>query len=192
MQDCGNKNPAAGNDLAAKEVKAMNKTIFLIGFMGAGKSTVAQELKNRLGFPVVEMDARIAEQEGMSIPDIFEKKGEPYFRKLETELLESFTADAPAIVSCGGGAAMREENVAAMHRGGVTVLLKASPETILERVKDNDDRPLLRGKKNTSDIQKLMDQRYPKYEAAADIAVDTSGLTVPEVCDAILSELDKM
>ncbi len=169
----------------------MDKTIFLIGFMGAGKSTVAKELKDRLGFPIVEMDARIEEQEGMSISQIFAEKGEPYFRKLETELLESFTADAPAIVSCGGGAAMREENVAAMHRGGVTVLLKASPEAILERVKDNDDRPLLRGKKNTSDIQSLMDQRYPKYEAAANFAVDTSGLTVPEVCDVILAELEK-
>ncbi len=168
----------------------MDRTIFLIGFMGAGKSSAAQALSERTGFPVIEMDAEIAEQEGMSIPEIFEKKGEPYFRGLETKLLESFTAAAPSIVSCGGGAAMREENVAAMHRGGVTVLLEASPEAILERVKDNDDRPLLKGRKNVSDIRALMDQRYPKYLAAADIRIDTSELTISEVCDEIIRKIE--
>lgn len=170
----------------------MERTLFLIGFMGAGKSTVAKALSERLGYPVTEMDADISKKEGMTISEIFEKKGEMYFRELETRLLESFSASAPGIVSCGGGVPMREENVKAMHQSGVTILLEASPSAILERVKDSDERPLLQGRKNVEAIRALMEQREPKYRAAADLTVDTSQLSVSEVCDEILKGLEKL
>ena len=167
------------------------KNLFLIGFMGAGKTSVSAGLGRMLGREVVEMDERIAAQEGMSIPELFAQKGEPYFRACETALLKSFAQGAPRIVSCGGGVPLREENVAAMRESGTVVLLTASPEVILERVKDSDERPLLQGHKDVSYIAALMEQRRPKYEAAADITVDTSRLNVEEVCRQVLRRVSE-
>ena len=163
--------------------------IFLIGFMGAGKSSVAAGLGTLLKLPVVEMDQYISENEKMTIPEIFEKKGEPYFRKCETDLLKSFCTEEARIISCGGGVAMRQENVDVMHSCGTVILLTATAEVILERVKDNNDRPLLQNKKNVKDIEALMEQRRPKYEAAADITIDTSALDVKQVCQSILKNI---
>ena len=165
--------------------------LFLIGFMGAGKSSVSAGLGRMLGREVVEMDERIAAQEGMSIPELFAQKGEPYFRACETALLKSFAQGAPRIVSCGGGVPLREENVAAMRESGTVVLLTASPEVILERVKDSDERPLLQGHKDVPYIAALMEQRRPKYEAAADITVDTSQLNIEEVCRQVLRQVSE-
>lgn len=165
--------------------------LFLIGFMGAGKSSVSAGLGRMLGREVVEMDERIAAQEGMSIPEIFAQKGEPYFRACETALLKSFAQGAPRIVSCGGGVPLREENVAAMRESGTVVLLTASPEVILERVKDSDERPLLQGHKDVPYIAALMEQRRPRYEAAADITVDTSRLNIEEVCRQVLRQVSE-
>ena len=167
------------------------KNLFLIGFMGAGKSSVSAGLGRMLGREVVEMDERIAAQEGMSIPEIFAKKGEPYCRACETALIKSFAQGAPRIVSCGGGVPLREENVAAMRESGTVVLLTASPEVILERVKDSDERPLLQGHKDVPYIAALMEQRRPRYEAAADITVDTSRLNIEEVCRQVLRQVSE-
>ena len=167
------------------------KNLFLIGFMGAGKSSVSAGLGRMLGREVVEMDERIAAQEGMSIPELFAQKGEPYFRACETALLKSFAQGAPRIVSCGGGVPLREENVAAMRESGTVVLLTASPEVILERVKDSDERPLLQGHKDVPYIAALMEQRRPRYEAAADITVDTSRLNIEEVCRQVLRQVSE-
>lgn len=167
------------------------KNLFLIGFMGAGKTSVSRELGRQLGREVIEMDQRIAESEGMSIPEIFAQKGEPYFRACETALLESFAQGEPCVVSCGGGVPMREENVAAMRRCGTVVLLTARPEVILERVRDDHNRPLLEGHKDVPYISGLMEQRRPKYQAAADVTVDTSDLTVEEVCREALRKIQQ-
>ena len=167
------------------------KNLFLIGFMGAGKTSVSAGLGRMLGREVVEMDERIAAQEGMSIPELFAQKGEPYFRACETALLKSFAQGAPRIVSCGGGVPLREENVAAMRESGTVVLLTAAPEVILERVRDSDERPLLQGHKAVPYIAALMEQRRPKYEAAADITVDTSQLNIEEVCRQVLRQVSK-
>ena len=150
-----------------------NYNIFLIGFMGAGKSTISDYLKNVLAMDVVEMDQCIVERQGMSISDIFETYGEEYFRELETNLLIEMQEKKNVIISCGGGVAMRERNVAEMKKNGRVVLLTAHPQTILDRVKDSDDRPLLNGHKNVEYIEQLMEARREKYEAAADIVVDT-------------------
>ena len=165
--------------------------LFLIGFMGAGKSSVSAGLGRMLGREVVEMDERIAAQEGMSIPELFAQKGEPYFRACETALLKSFAQGAPRIVSCGGGVPLREENVAAMRESGTVVLLTASPEVILERVKDSEERPLLQGHKDVPYIAALMEQRRPRYEAAADITVDTSQMNIEEVCRQVLRQVSE-
>lgn len=166
------------------------KTLFFIGFMGAGKTSVSAALGRTLRLPVIEMDEQIVRQEGMTIPEIFAQKGESHFRQCETALLDGLAAESACLVSCGGGVAMRQENVAAMRRCGTVVLLTARPEVILERVKDSDERPLLQGRKNVADIAALMAQRRSAYEAAADVTVDTSDLTIEEVCRAVLRQVN--
>ena len=150
-----------------------NYNIFLIGFMGAGKSTISDYLKNVLAMDVVEMDQCIVERQGMSISDIFETYGEEYFRELETNLLIE----------------MQERNVTEMKKNGRVVLLTAKPETILERVKDNHDRPLLENNKNVSFIADLLEKRRAKYEAAADIVVETDGKSELEICEELIHRL---
>ena len=166
------------------------KTLFFIGFMGAGKTSVSAALGRMLKLPVIEMDEQIARQEGITIPEIFAQKGESHFRQCETALLEGLAAESACLVSCGGGVAMRQKNVDAMRRCGTVVLLTARPEVILERVKDSDERPLLQGRKNVTDIAALMAQRRSAYEAAADVTVDTSDLTIEEVCRAVLRQVN--
>ena len=166
-----------------------NYNIFLIGFMGAGKSTISDYLKNALAMDVVEMDQCIVERQGMSISDIFETYGEEYFRELETNLLIEMQSRSNVVVSCGGGVPMRERNVAEMKKNGRVVLLTAKPETILERVKDNHDRPLLENNKNVSFIADLLEKRRAKYEAAADIVIQTDGKSELEICEALSHRL---
>ena len=163
--------------------------IFLIGFMGVGKSTVSDYLSKILASPQVEMDQVIVNKEHMSINKIFEEYGEEYFRNCETNLLIELQKKNNQIVSCGGGVAMREINVREMKKNGRVVLLTASPETILERVKDSDERPLLRGRKNTEYISELMEIQRPKYRAAADIIVDTDHKNVEEIAEEIVGKL---
>ena len=167
------------------------KTLFFIGFMGVGKTSVSAALSRMLSLPVIEMDQQISQNEGMTIPEIFAQKGERYFRTCETALLEGLAAESVCLVSCGGGVAMRQENVAAMRRCGTVVLLTARPEVILARVRDSDERPLLQGKKNVADIAALMAQRRVAYEATADVTVDTSDLTIEAVCRAVLRQIDR-
>ena len=164
----------------------LKEHIFLIGFMGCGKSTNAACLAEMTGARQVEMDQMIVENEGMAIADIFEEKGEAYFRELETELIKSFAGGEPAVISCGGGAVLKEENVRLMKESGKIVLLTAEPGTIYERVKDSTERPVLNGNMNVSYIKDLMEKRRPKYEAAADVTIATDGKTSEEICEEIL------
>lgn len=163
------------------------KNIFLIGFMGSGKSTVAAYLSNHFKMDIIEMDQMIAMREGMSIPDIFEQHGEEYFRDAETKLLFEIQSEDNKVVSCGGGVVLREQNVEVMKKGGLVVLLAAKPETILERVKDDDNRPLLRGNKNVAYISELMEKRRERYEYAADIVIWTDGKDLQNICEEIMS-----
>lgn len=167
----------------------MKSNIFLIGFMGCGKSTVALGLQKKYGMKVIEMDQLLSQRQGMSIPDIFEKYGETYFRDLESELVAEIQGMENQVVSCGGGVVLREQNVAKMKENGQVVLLTAKPETILERVKYDNNRPILRGKKTVAGITELMEARRPKYEAAADIVIHTDGKLVSRICKEVMQKL---
>ena len=172
--------------------KLFDYNIVLIGFMGVGKSTISDYMSRMFDMEVVEMDQLIVEREGMSISDIFERYGEEYFRNLETNLLIEMQEKKNVIISCGGGVAMRERNVAEMKKNGRVVLLTAKPETILSRVKDSDDRPLLNGHKDVEYIEQMMEKRREKYEAAADILVNTDGKSVLEICEDLIQKLLEM
>ena len=165
------------------------KNIFLIGFMGCGKSTVAVSMAKKHKLSVVEMDQEIEKIEEMSIPAIFEHKGEAYFRDAEARLLQDIQKQDSQVVSCGGGVVLRNENITTMKQGGVVVYLTAKPETILERVKEDDNRPLLRGNKNISYICELMAKREEKYKSAADFTVSTDGKTPEQICEEILLQI---
>ncbi len=167
------------------------ENVFLIGFMGSGKSTVASCLAKDYGMAMIDMDQLIVERENMSIPDIFTQKGEQYFRDVETKLLMEIKAEQNKVVSCGGGVVLRDENIQAMKKGGRVVLLNAKAETILERVKDDDNRPLLRGNKNITFIRDMIEQRRPKYEEVADFVVDTDGKSVNLICKEIIEKVER-
>lgn len=169
----------------------LKEHIFLIGFMGCGKSTNARYLAKMTGVDQMEMDQKIVKDQGMAITEIFEKFGEPYFRDLETELIRSLKGADPMIVSCGGGAVLREENVALMKECGKIILLTATPEAIYDRVKHSTDRPVLNGNMNVEYIAELMEKRRPKYEAAADIVISTDMKNVREVCEEILERMSR-
>lgn len=169
--------------------KGINCNIFLIGFMGAGKSTIARTLQRELGFPLVEMDERIVQEQGMSINDIFAQYGEAHFRDIESQLVVDLGKQEPSVVSCGGGVVVRPENTQNMKKSGRIVLLKASPETIFERVKNSTDRPILNGHMNVEYIAELMEKRRALYEEAADITIQTDGKTREQICEEIIGKL---
>lgn len=172
-------------------MKEFAYNIYLIGFMGAGKSTIASCLHQNYRMEAVEMDALIEEREGKKISRIFEENGEEYFRQKETELLLELGEKKNTVISCGGGTPVRTCNVEAMKRSGRVVFLTAAPETVLERVKDSHDRPLIENNKNISFLTELMEKRRNAYEAAADICISTDGLSAEQICQVLVQELVK-
>lgn len=166
--------------------------IALIGFMGAGKSTVAEMMSLMFAMKPVEMDALISKREKMTINEIFAKFGEAYFRGRETELLKELSKSHGNIISCGGGTVLRPENVQLLKENSRIVLLTATAETILTRVKDSDDRPILNGHKDVDFIGALMEKRCQAYEQAADIIVSTDGRSVGDICMEIVDAIIKL
>jgi shikimate kinase len=174
---------------ALRNGKSFDYNVVLIGFMGTGKSTIAECLSNCFDMKKVEMDQEIVNREGMSIADIFSVHGEEYFRDAETNLLKEMQSEKNVVISCGGGTPLRDVNVQEMKKNGKVVLLTAKPETIYERVKDNHDRPLLENNKSTKFIEDMLLKRQDKYLAAADIIVETDGKSELEICKDIVSAL---
>lgn len=199
MQEKRHKNEVADvfesitrNSKKIQARKLFNYNIVLIGFMGAGKSTISDYLKTVFAMDIIEMDQIIAERAGMSISDIFETYGEQYFRDCETNLLIEMQSRTNVVISCGGGTPMRECNVVEMKKNGRVVLLTAKPETILDRVKDSHDRQLIENNKTVPFIADLMSKRREKYEAAADIIIETDGKSELEICEELIHSLRQM
>ncbi len=164
----------------------MKDKIFLIGFMGTGKTTVLKELEELLGQTGIDSDWAIEKETGRKISDIFQKEGETYFRDLETEFLRKLEEEEVGIISCGGGMALRKDNVKLMKNQGLVVWLTADATTILERVRKDESRPLLQGKKTVEDIQLLMDVRREYYEFACDLEIKTDGKSGREIAEEII------
>lgn len=166
--------------------------IILIGFMGSGKSTVGIKLSYRLRRALEDTDKLIEKEEGRTISEIFRDDGEPYFRNLETECLKKLiqTTDGK-IISVGGGLPMREENHALLKKLGTVVYLRATPETIYERVKHDTTRPLLQGDNPQEKIRTLLRERTPIYEQVADFIVDVDNKDFEEILEEIAHTLEK-
>ena len=170
----------------------INKNFILIGFMGSGKTAVANFLKEHHHMAIIDTDQLIVEKEGLSIQEIFSEKGESYFRLLETKLLEelAWLNLTNTVISCGGGMVINPANVVKMREIGVVVYLSASPEAIYQRVKDDRERPLLNDNMNVEFISDLLSKRRGFYEEAADMKVETDCKSVVSVCQEILSKLE--
>lgn len=171
----------------------MMKHILLIGFMGCGKSSVGYRLSYKLRKCLIDTDQLIEQREGMSISEIFAKKGEAYFRQKETECLKSLKNELGSrIVSVGGGTPVREENRRILKKAGIVVYLKASPDTIYSRVKYDTKRPLLQCDNPKARIEMLLAERSPIYESTADIVIEVDGKhinqVVQEVSEAVKNE----
>jgi len=163
--------------------------IVLIGFMGAGKTTVGRMLAERLGYAFVDMDEEIERAAGLSVAMIFDRYGEAAFRDRETALTERLAGKDNLVVSCGGGWAMNPVNVAAMGASSKLVYLRASPETIVRRT-GGDSRPLLNVADRGARVASLLEARAPVYMGAADLAVDTDKLTPEQVSERVLEEAE--
>ncbi|MBI5415783.1 MAG: shikimate kinase [Candidatus Omnitrophica bacterium] len=161
------------------------KNIALIGFMGSGKSVVSKKLAVILKREAISTDEWIERREGRSIPRIFEESGEPYFREQETRAVREVAGKESVVIDCGGGVVLDPRNIKELRKKGVIVFLAASPETVYQRVKDKEDRPLLKTADPQARIRQLMDQRKPFY-ALADYTVATDKKSVRQICEEII------
>ncbi len=162
------------------------KNIYLTGFMGTGKSTVAQELSKLFQVSLIDMDKALTKQFGMTISKVFEEQGEGVFRRAEKELLTTLSKnEQPLIVSCGGGVVKDPENIGIMKSSGTVFLLTASPETLFERLKNDNERPLLQGRLSVEGISEMLLLRSAMYERAADRVIETDGLTPEKIARRI-------
>ena len=164
----------------------MRRNIALIGFMGAGKTTVGRILAKRLSLRFVETDDLVERMAGKTIPRIFEEEGEETFRRLEAEAVKKAASMEGVVVSCGGGVVLRGENVEALRNTCVVVYLKTSPEEAYRRTVGDEGRPLLNVEDRMKRIAELLSAREPLYESSADIVVETDRLTPTEVADRVI------
>ncbi len=164
------------------------KNIVIVGFMGTGKTVVAKALAEKLGRGFLELDAIIEKNEGMSIKEIFEKKGEPYFRGLEKDVVKQASQGQGIVISAGGGAIMDEENFKNLKKNSIIVCLEASSDTIMQRTKGNVCRPILNVPDPKKKIEELLKQRSPYYKKA-DHCVSTDNLTIEQVVEKVTLHL---
>lgn len=148
------------------------RTLVLVGIMGAGKTSVGQVLARRLGAEFTDSDHEIEVAAGMTVPEIFARFGEPYFRAGEARVIERLLAGTPRVLATGGGAFMQEGTRAVILARAVSVWLRVEPEVAFDRVKGKPGRPLLAGPDPRGALERLIALRYPVY-ALADVTVDS-------------------
>ncbi len=160
--------------------------IVLIGYRGAGKSTVASLLSSALRMPQVSVDQEIVRRAGKRIPEIVASHGWGYFRDLESEVVEDYASRNGWVIDAGGGVVLRQENVRNLRRNGVLVWLSAPPSVLIERIKDDTERPALKdGKTFLEEVEEVLEERLPLYRSAAHWTIDVSANTPEEVCSRI-------
>lgn len=162
--------------------------LVLVGLMGAGKTTVGQVCADRLGRAFVDTDDLVRIATGRTIPELFAERGEDGFRAAERDAVaDACASPAPLVIACGGGAVVDAENRRSIASTGFVVWLQASPAVLADRVEaDGTERPLLAPRGATATLERLSIARSAAYEAAADAVVDTEGLDVSAVADAVL------
>lgn len=167
----------------------LSSNVFLIGFMGAGKSTVARKIARSCGVSSLDMDKYIERSYGKTIPEIFEEGGEELFRKIETDTLRELSAaEEPMLVSCGGGIVKSEENRKLLKEGGTVVHLLVDADEAAARISDKSSRPLFN---DIESARQLCSERLPLYEEAADLTVATGGKDLRDISREVKSYLTR-
>jgi shikimate kinase len=175
----------AENGPESAVVRALgNRSIVLVGMMGAGKSSIGRRLATRLGIPFIDADAEIESAAGMTIPEIFDKHGEPYFRAGEARVIARLLDGGPQVLATGGGSLMDAQTRALIGAKGVSIWLKADIDVLLKRTKRRNDRPL------AEKIKDLLPIREPLY-AQADIVVQSRDEPHDNIVDEIMIQLPK-
>ena len=163
---------------------SLKRPIVLVGLMGAGKSKIGRQISIDFDIEFIDTDAEIENIAGMSIAAIFDLYGEEKFREIEAREISTLLKGKPAVISTGGGAYMQEKTRAIINQSGLSVWLKASPETLAERISNTDSRPLLRGKDPVKVLQQLAKERYPLYQEA-ELVIDTDGLSLAKAIEKV-------
>ncbi len=164
------------------------KNIVLTGFMGTGKTEVGRALSRILGWRLIDVDDEIVKAHNMSINEIFSTLGEPAFRDMETEMLRKVSQNKNVIISTGGGAVLKQENMDILREKGMIICLDAMPETILKRTSRNCERPLLKVEDPLRKIKELLEFRRPFYEKA-DATINTEGKPPVRIAEEILEKI---
>jgi len=171
--------------LESAVVRALGgRSIVLVGMMGAGKSSIGRRLASRLGIPFIDADTEIESAAGMTIPEIFEKHGEPYFRAGEARVIARLLENGPQVLATGGGSVMDAQTRALIGEKGVSIWLKADIDVLLKRTKRRNDRPLV------EKIRDLLPLREPLY-AQSDIIIQSRDEPHDTIIDEIMGELPK-
>lgn len=167
----------------------LKKTVVMIGMMGAGKTAVGSALARRLGVPFIDSDEEIVKAAAMTIPEIFARDGEPFFRRKESQVIARLLTTERCVLSTGGGAFLCPENRRAIAEKGVAVWLKADLDLLWNRVRHKDTRPLLRTPDPYKTLKKLYDARVPVYSTADLVVEARTEYTIDDMTDAVIEAL---
>jgi shikimate kinase len=166
-----------------------DRSVVLVGMMGAGKSTIGRRLATRLRLPFLDADHEIEQRHGgMTIPEIFAEHGEPYFRDGEARVIGALLDGPPCVLATGGGAFMREETRNRIRAQSVSVWLQADGDVILRRIKRRADRPLLQTADPAATIERLITERSPFYQLA-DIAIASRDVPHEKIVDECIDAI---
>lgn len=193
------KSKPPANDAARKSEEANsvanalgNRSIVLVGLMGAGKTTVGRRLASRLDLSFVDADTEIEKAAGSNIADIFKEFGEAHFRDGEQRVIHRLLSEGPQVLATGGGAFMNPKTREAIKEFGISVWLKADLDVLMKRVSRRSHRPLLQNDDPEAVMKRLIDERYPIY-ATADLSIDSKegphDAVVDEIVHALAIEL---
>jgi len=165
--------------------------IFLIGPMGAGKTTVGRQLAQKLALTFIDSDHEIENHTGVDIPLIFEKEGEEGFRKREMEIIDELTQQRNIVLATGGGAVIKEENRKHLINRGLVIYLQADIKHLIRRTRKDRNRPLLQGPNPEKKLREIMQEREPLYRQTADYTINTGKHSVQAIINQILEYQEK-
>ena len=175
-----------GRPTTAKEPTMKQENIVLVGFMGTGKTSVANQLARLSAMPLLDMDTMIEARAGKPITRIFAEEGEPAFRKIEHALAAELATPSGSIISTGGGIVLNQDNIRLLSEGGLVVCLQASIDEILRRVQHDTTRPLLQGLDRRAKVAALLDARAHLYRTIP-YQIHTDGRTIADIADEIIT-----
>ncbi|NBQ27812.1 MAG: shikimate kinase [Rhodobacteraceae bacterium] len=167
------------------------KTVALVGMMGAGKTAVGKAVAAQLGVDFLDSDAEIEKAANMTIPEIFERDGEPFFREKESQVINRLLDSAPCVLSTGGGAFLAPRNREAMSAKGVSVWLDAKIDVLWARVKNKDTRPLLRTENPYETLKSIYTARVPIYRLADVTVVSEYDVSIEDMAQRVVDALSQ-